>query len=105
MILSDLPWLREASRTVFGQDHLLPVAVALYRAGRPLTVSELADQVGVNNVSSLSAPMKRLLSAGFIEQVASPATDRARPYARRASKFWDLVVELYKRGPGDEPLF
>lgn len=105
MIPGDLSQLRSASRTVFGQEHLLPVAVALYEAGEPLTMSELVRRVGVNNASSVTRAVKRLTAARFIEQLPRTASDRSRPYRRRESKFWELVLELYQGAPGHEPLF
>ena len=87
--------LATVSRTVFGQGHLLAVACAIMHArGAPLTVSELARQLQVPG-SSLQAPLRRLLGAGFVRQAPSSETDRSRPYIARAeSAFWPLVAEL-----------
>lgn len=99
--------LRRLSQRVFGQERLLSVAIALIQAKRPMTASELVGVVGVNNASSLSAPLQRLLAGGFIEEVPlAAASDRSRPYQRReGSAFWQLVEELYERASSDGAMF
>lgn len=99
--------LRELSQRVFGQERLLALAIVLMQAKRPMSLSDLVGAVGVNNASSLRAPLQRLLAGGFIEQAqAVAASDRSRPYVTRdASAFWPLVVELYRRATPQEAMF
>lgn len=99
--------LRTLSQSVFGQEHLLPLSIALMAARRPLTLSDLVEAVGVNNGSSLRAPLRRLLAGGFVERVPPAApSDRSRPYtARKDSAFWALVVELNQRVEAQDPIF
>lgn len=105
MIPADLPRLREISRVVFGQEHLLPVAVALEEADQPLTMSELVASAGVSHASSIARAVKRLVDGGFVERLPATGGDLARPYQKLESRFWGLIVELYERVPGHQPLF
>lgn len=97
--------LRRLSRAVFGQDHLLSVAVLLLRSPRPLAMAELCTNLGVRSPSSLQASLRRLVDGGFARQVTGSETDRSRPYERCESKFWELVEELYHKASPQDTLF
>lgn len=96
--------LQELSRDVFGQVHLLTVAVVFLGTQDPLSLTEVADRVQVQSTSSIQGALKRLQAGGFIARVDGAGSDRARPYQRVGSSFWPLVEELYRRASGDGAL-
>lgn len=93
--------LRKVSKQVFGQEHLLSIAVALLREAAPVTQADLVKAIGVNNASSLRPSLRRLLEGGFIDADPTPAPDGSRTYRPCPSAFWALVEELYQRAWSD----
>jgi hypothetical protein len=95
--------LMDLSKDVFGQAYVLPVAVEIRRSSEPLSLTQLAELVGVSSTSSIQAAVRRLEAGGFVRRSPEGGSDRARPYHRLDSSFWSLVEELYGRSSRSGP--
>jgi len=91
--------LRELSRVLFGQAHRLSVMVGIARGGREFALSELAAELGFENLSSIQDPIRDLEAAELITRMPKVA-NKVR-FRRNKSHAWRWAEELASRYPED----
>jgi hypothetical protein len=91
--------LRELSRVLFGQAHRLTVMVGIARGGREFALSELADELGYENLSSIQDPIRDLEASELITRLPKVA-NKVR-FRRNRSYAWKWAEELASRHPED----
>ncbi len=86
-------FIRESSKTLFGNADVLQVAVAVARARDGIVnATDLSWELRIA-VNRVSAQLTRLANAGLL--VESPIADRKRWYSRVESPFWATCEWLY----------
>ncbi len=99
MSLAESIELRELSRVLFGQAHRLSVMVGIARGGREFALSELAAELGFENLSSIQDPIRDLEAAELIARMPKVA-NKVR-FRRNKSHAWRWAEELASRYPED----
>lgn len=87
--------MRELSRVLFGQAHRLTVMVGIARGSREFTLSELAGELGFQNLSSIQDPIRDLEESQLITRIPKLA-NKVR-YRRNKSLAWKWAEELAAR--------
>lgn len=97
MSLADSKEIRDLSRVLFGQAHRLAVMVGIARGGREFTLSDLAVNLGFENLSSIQDPIRDLEASELITRVPKVA-NKVR-FQRNKSLAWKWAEELASRHP------
>jgi|SRR6266478_2134250 hypothetical protein len=94
-VLAESDAVRVLSRVLFGQAHRLSVMVGIARGGREFALSDLAADLGFENLSSIQDPIRDLEAADLITRVPKVA-NRVR-FRRNKSLAWKWAEELASR--------
>lgn len=97
MSLAESTDLRALSRVLFGQVHRLTVMVGIARGQREFALSELAEDLGFENLSSIQDPIRDLEASELITRVPKVA-NKVR-FRRNRSLAWKWAEELASRHP------
>ncbi|WP_156673283.1 ArsR family transcriptional regulator [Mycobacterium sp. E3251] len=92
MALADDPDVGELSRVLFGQTHRLAVMLGIARGPREFALSELAEELGYKNLSSIQDPVRDLEKSHLITRLPKVA-NKVR-FRRNASLAWRWAKEL-----------
>lgn len=89
--------MRDLSRVLFGQAHRLAVMVGIARGGGEFALSDLAVNLGFENLSSIQDPIRDLEISELITRVPKVA-NKVR-FRRNKSLAWTWAEELASRHP------
>ncbi len=97
MSLAESNELRQLSRVLFGQAHRLSVMVGIARGGKEFALSELADELGFEYLSSIQDPIRDLEASELISRIPKVA-NKVR-FRKNKSYAWKWAEELASRYP------
>jgi hypothetical protein len=85
--------LRRLSRAAFNQTYRLEVMLYIAGSDGFVTLTEIAQALGLPSVSNVQAPVRSLIDCGLLTPM--PKTDnRSRFLARTDSPAWDWALQL-----------
>lgn len=103
---AELSRLRDLSRDLFGEKHLLSVSVVIAQGNDRFNQTQIARRLGVGS-SSVQGPLATLVRCGFVTRLEGSSNERAKWLHREPSAYWMLVRELaarVERGPSAQPM-
>jgi hypothetical protein len=78
------------SKTLFGNQHLLAVAVAVLDGGRMVTSSRVQQATGLP-ASTVHRTFGKFEEVGVLRRIRPVSSDRVQRYERLAHPFWSAV--------------
>ena len=84
--------VQKLSRVLFGQTHRLAVMLGIARGPRAFMLSDLARELGFENLSSIQDPIRDLEDAGLIERL--PRVSNRVRFQRNSSLVWRWVKQV-----------
>ncbi|CAM4355947.1 hypothetical protein MB901379_00016 [Mycobacterium basiliense] len=90
--LADNPDVHALSRVLFGQTHRLAVMLGIARGPKDFVLSELAEGLGFQNLSSIQDPIRDLELSQLITRLPKVA-NKVR-FRRNTSLAWRWAREL-----------
>lgn len=92
MAIAENSEVQRLSRVIFGQSHRLSVMIGIARGPREFLLSDLARELGFQNLSSIQDPIRDLEAVGLIERL--PRVSNRVRFRRSSSAAWRWVKEL-----------
>jgi len=92
MLLAKDRDVQKLSRVLFGQTHRLAVMLGIARGRKEFILSDLARELGFENLSSIQDPIRDLEESGLIERL--PKVSNKVRFRRNSSLAWRWVKEV-----------